>query len=248
MLTRNVVRAIQWAVRLLTLGHVAVLLHECAHAAVALWNGDVVSNIVIGQGPLVGTFRRYGIIVEVRERGNVGHMVYYNVAGHPWHEFAVCLAGPFASWVWTMALCFAATKFWLLTLPFVCSAFMLSIGSQGDIEAAGFTLADALGYVTEDDRVERRIKHGSRERTILAIRKIYDRMVEKGLEVQVLAYESPRVALAHAAEVSSQDEATLRESRMIGLIADAARRHEVTWADVRSAAVNPAPAASVNSA
>ena len=32
MLTRNVVRAVQWAVRILTLGHVAVLLHEFAHA------------------------------------------------------------------------------------------------------------------------------------------------------------------------------------------------------------------------
>ena len=66
--------------------------------------------------------------------------------------------------------------------------------------------------------------------------------------MQVLAYDSPRVALAHAAEVSSQDEATLRESRMIWLIADAALRHNVTWADVRSAAVNPAPSASVNDA
>lgn len=144
MLTRNVVRAIQWAVRILTLGHVAILLHEFAHAFVALLNGDVVTDVVVGKGPLLFRFQHYGTIVEFRERGSAGHCMIFLTRGRPFRKFCVYMAGPIASWAWMMTLCFATAETPWFLIAFLSSCATVVIGSNNDSEQAAGALADAL--------------------------------------------------------------------------------------------------------
>ena len=152
MLTRNVVRAVQWAVRILTLGHVAVLLHECAHALVALWNGDVVTDVVVGKGALLFRFHHYGTIVEFRERGSAGHCMIFLTRGRPFRKFCIYAAGPIASWLWTLTLCFATAETTWFLIAFLSSSVMVGIGSKNDGEQAAGALAEALIGLVKNGR------------------------------------------------------------------------------------------------
>lgn len=248
MLTRNVVRAFQWTVRILTLGHVAILLHEFAHAVVALWNGSAVTAIVVGKGPLVFRFRHYCTTVEFRERGDAGYILHHDVGRDTLRDFCIYVAGPIASWTWMVLLSFVVPYAWWMAPSLGFAMLILATGCIGDIEGAAFAFDDARGRITDEDRLCRRIERGTREQTIDWSRSIFDGIAAEFPESELLAQRTPSIAMENAARRAGALAIEPRAARLARSLAVAARRHKVTWADVRCAAVNPAPAAIVNSA
>ena len=247
MLTRNVVRSVQWAVRILTLGHVAVLLHECAHAIVALWNGSAVTAVVIGKGPLLFRFRHYCTIVEFRERGDAGYILHHDVGRDTSRDFCIYVAGPIASWAWMFLLSFVVPYAWWMAPSLGFAMFILATGCIGDIEGAAFAFDDSRGRVTDEDRLCRSIERGTREQTIDWARSIFDGIAEAFPASELLAQRTPSIAMENAARRAGALAIEPRAARFVRSLAVAARRHKVTWADVH-VSVNPSPAASVNAA
>ncbi len=116
-----------------TLAHVAVAIHEAAHAAAMLLCGFYVGSIRIGEGRVLYSTNVCNVAITLRETPTSGYCygTGYNNRRHV--RSVIYAAGPVASLLWTLAIASITTP---LLWPALVVSVVFWIGCESDIEVA----------------------------------------------------------------------------------------------------------------